>query len=162
MHNNRRHLLPRKRRPGRTRKTWGGDGRGSGGGKVASQMERGLLRQWAGLALPVAVTPGFPLTRRPTGETHSTVNHRPAGHQVLAWPHQGSRIRGSSWTQQPAWSGKASLLTCPVSRRLGSSSRCWPPPPCPPPPPSPPPQHLPLFNSTHLPSLSQSRTVTAA
>ena len=51
-------------------------------GLVASQMERGLLRQWwAGLALPVAVTPGFPPG---AGETHSTVPHRPAGHQA-AW-----------------------------------------------------------------------------
>ena len=62
-------------------------------GLVASQMERGLLRQWwAGLALPVAVTPGFPPG---AGETHSTVPHRPAGHQA-AWFWPGLRVLGSS------------------------------------------------------------------
>ena len=117
---NRRHLLPRKR-PGRTRKTWGGDGRGSGGGEegvgcLTDGARAVATAEWAGLALPVAVTPGFPPG---AGETPSTVPHRPAGHQA-AWLEPGLRVRG--FEVQP-WNGKASLLTCPVSPRLGSSSR---------------------------------------
>ena len=98
---------------GRRRKRqwrWGG-----GGWLPHRWSEGGLLRQWPGLALPVAVTPGFPPGARRNSQHSPPPAGRPPGSLVLG--PQGSRFLG-----QP-WSGKASLLTCPVSPPLGSSSR---------------------------------------
>ena len=117
---NRRHLLPRKRRPGRTRKTWGGDGRGSGGGEEGV----GCLTDGARAVATVVGWLGsaggrdsrFPTRRRRNSQHSPPPAGRPPGSLVLG--PQGSRFLG-----QP-WSGKASLLTCPViSPPLGSSSR---------------------------------------
>ena len=53
--------------------------------------EGGLLRQWPGLALPVAVTPGFPPGARRNSQHSPPPAGRPPGSLVLAWP-QGSRF----------------------------------------------------------------------
>ena len=84
---NRRHLLPRKRRPGRTRKTWGGDGRGSGGGEeggglVASQMEGGgavATVGWLGSA-------GGRDSRFPTRRPAKLTAQSPTGRQATRQP----------------------------------------------------------------------------